>query len=99
MAKYDGITFEMLAKHADEGWSLANLRTVQLRQAAEALKTAHRLLLFHGQPGFNKTEHYQEIQKALAWIQPMFPDASEPKPLTINGAEDPELEKRRDHDL
>ena len=100
MKKYDGISPETLARHADEGWALANLRTAQLRQAADCLKMAKRLLLFHGKPGFTSTEPYRGFQKSLEWIEQMFPEET-PK-LSIEPGimiEDPELEKRRDHDL
>jgi hypothetical protein len=98
MNKYEGISFETLAKHADEGWSLANTRTAQLREAIQALKGARRMINYPGElADIIECTSYQVLMKVLAWGERMFPEPGESLHDVV--PESPELEKLRDHDL
>lgn len=80
MADYKGLSFEKLAKHADEGWALANHRTVQLREAMEALLDAeHSMECLMRRLGDDPVMNgnFATIQKVLGWGKRMFPGPGE----------------------
>jgi hypothetical protein len=55
---------EKLARHAQEGWDLANLRTAQARKAKEALKV---ILLAHEHSGCTTTCWFPKDLAQLAF--------------------------------
>lgn len=80
MNKYEGVSFEKLSSHADEGWDLANRRTVQLREAVEALRGAEYVInawAYRLGDDWKNNVNLQDMIKVLGWGKKMFQDRDE----------------------